>query len=758
MSSLGFAVQLLEGAGGTPPITSGYPLADDGTVAGLFGVGHIAYNSPIYNVATYAYQDPAIGNQSVGTPDLTAFFSTQALTIPSANTLACEFEITTPPTTQFGDIKLAAVYLSAGFSVVGIGTIGISNDGSNWYKFSGHADVARTDTTNVRIGLVLDGNLGLGYYVWKEDPTTQYTFTLPPTAVHVVFINTIEDSGTTPNTETTLIKLVPNAANMTALYPVNCLDFDGQTCPVNGSWNPPQPPTILTAETDTVGNQQTITFNEPITGSPQSGWSWKLNGNTYTPSGYSQPTSSTNSIGFSTHAIATDDLTVSYDSTVGNTVSVATGLELQSFTDMPVTNNVTPVLNCGYPFPVAAGGMVMSNLDMTGTYTLGFGTHSNVTASPYDYPNSPYYTVINDGSIKVFEFSPDALTVPVSGTIQEIIIIADNGGSSIGSVGLLIDSSGFYQITTSMTSHGNGNYNLGTTKPSRIGMEFDSTSNTFRTYVDNVLIDSRTYSAYAIAVLRMNIVASSITAPDVGIDQTMTVYTYATDFTNYVYSTGAVDFCGDVVGGVQCPAPYTIADAGISLSNFGEAMALGTTVTGTNSYAAYNPYTTNYWDTPYTFAIGTGTHVIEFETLNFPHTVGGAAYWQLVANFTDTAGNVVGYVTLEAQSTGYNIQLYMTLGPSSSSYSIGSTLPSRFSVAFEAAGPTVRVYVDGTQRLTATYALADDPIIISKNIETVNLGAPDAGTLLWWNSVPGASNMTGTNYPSGATDNCGNTV
>ena len=330
---------MMRTSGGTPPITSGYPLDDDGTVAAMFGQGSILATAPDYHQATYTYISPSSPSDNFTLPTLAHLFGSNYLPI-SGIIRGMEFEITTQPIAAFDPVALYAIFWSSPGTAVGAEYIGVMNvDGlTPTYTLTGPTgSLPRTTTANIHVAMILDGVNNNLYLVTSEGQN--YLGTVPSGAVAVSFVWIARDIGLASAGNTVNATLLPNASQMSSLYPTGCVDYAGVACPVNGAWTPPVRPTPVSAATNVGGTNLTLTLSEGVTGgiSP-GGFTFSKNGNPITMNGATQPTSDTIQWSFTPSFVNGDVITVSFDG-IG-IMSISTGSGMIAFSNFAVVNNV----------------------------------------------------------------------------------------------------------------------------------------------------------------------------------------------------------------------------------------------------------------------------------------------------------------------------------------------------------------------------------------------------------------------------------
>jgi hypothetical protein len=545
--------------------TPGYPLADDGTVAGLFGVGWIPTTAPIYNQATYTLQVPSSPSQNYALPNISTFFSSQSLAM-SGKTIACELLISTIPPGAFDGVSMQAVFWSTPGTPTGTASVGVLDaTGSNpVYIASGPTVLPRTVSSDIRIGIIVDEPSGTLYFVTGEGQVAQDA--IPGGSNYVSFAWVVNDDGLGSAGQTINAQLVPNAGDMSLLYAPGTVDYQDLPCPVNPAWSPFPAPTVTSIETDTLGTSITVTFDIPVNNSPQLGWSFTKNASAYTPTTFSQPTSTTYLYGgFATYIDTGDTLLCSYVNPPGTVESDPDAILLANFTDAAVTNNVPANPTCNYPFTVLDTNIVGSNFDETMTYTTESGTVTR-TATPALFPNSPFMFNVTSG-ITAIEFSLDQLPTPAGGLVgfEERVTFTKANNSAIGYVGVQSNAANF-AVTLSMTGYGSSSYNLGTTRPYRLGIAFDANTADMYVYIDNVQVLTKQYDNTDDAALAMTFIGTSVSGADIGLTLEYTCIPYGPDMQMSCYPEGAVDNCMNLVSSALA---YPLDDTGNTVTPLG---------------------------------------------------------------------------------------------------------------------------------------------------------------------------------------------
>lgn len=544
-----------------PPLGPGYPLDDDGTLAGMFGISWIPTDAPLYNQATYTYQSPASPTTAGAVPSVARFFSGGSAQIDLTGKLrACEFELTTQPNGAY-DIYLMAVCMN-GNTPTAQKTLSIEDsDGSTPTYNGASVSFPRSATSNIRIGIIVDQANDTIYFV-NDEGDIWGDFSGLGGATHVVFAFLLEDTGSTAFGETATMKLIPDAANMSNLYPTNCYDYNDTLCPVNPGWVTPVQPTPINAYTSVDGSQLYLEFDMGVIGgiSP-GGFTFYENGNPISISGAGFPSSTLIQWGMATPITGGTTVTIDFDGT-GLTADSSPFAPVAAFSNFPVTNNVPA--NCGYPF-TELSGLTMTNADMTATRSLSSGTSTSY-ARPASFPASPYLFEITSYR-HAFELSFDAHPFPTAGYVESRIHIYDNTGLDVGSVGVRASSSGTYYLITSMNTYGGTSDDIGPVLPQRVGVVFRSSGRYLDIFVDNILVRTTNYVSMASdAVLEMEVVESSIDVADVGREHIFTFIPYAPDMWQTAYDASTYDKCGEAV---PTPAVNPLTDTGTTTTTLG---------------------------------------------------------------------------------------------------------------------------------------------------------------------------------------------
>ncbi len=547
--------------------TPGYPLDDNGTLAGLFGVGHIPTNSPIYNNFVYTFQSPSTPTNNFALPSAARFATTARIPLTGA-IRGCEAVFDNLPTGDLSIAALYAIFLDGGGSPTGTAYIGARRQsGVNTYETS-NGSQSRSLNSDFRVGLAADGNTGDVYLFNSENPTIVDSGAASG-ATYVVFAIEIDDDGDTPVSESMSMGLVPNAGDMSLFYIPDTLDYQDLPCPVNSGGA--VPPVVLSAYTDTLGSELYIQYDQPITGTPSIGYTFYVNSNPITFSSTSQSAADTfYYTGLSQYIQYGDAVTVDY--TPGDTESDPGGVPVVAFTGQVVTNNVPQNITCNYPFTEGSSSIVMTNNNMTGTLTLSSGSNY-YQKLPVLYYNSPYQFNVTSG-ITVMEIGMDNFLRPKASTGWVARInFYDTSGNAIGSAG--IDATGSnYSLYLAMAGYGSSSINIGQTLPERIGFQFDAPNTTMKVYAFNEEQLSSTYNTgVGDAVLGMWFQTYSVGGVDIGETLQMTVYTLASDFKQTCYDPDYLNAYDNCLNVTTHGAQYSMNDTGSTTTTLGFANA-----------------------------------------------------------------------------------------------------------------------------------------------------------------------------------------
>jgi hypothetical protein len=177
-------------------------------------------------------------------------------------------------------------------------------------------------------------------------------------------------------------------------------------------------PTVSSKTCETAApNQVVVVFNQSMTAVTTAGWSAKKNGSAWSVSSVTgSGTTWTFTMGSS--AAGGDTLVISYDSTTGATIG--TSLELVSFTDSSVTNNVNLLEDLTFS---TAHGLSVASLNWSGsdnsTYYQNWGVATKSIASGQDgYIRAKYTATDGENAIIGIDSDNTDERIKASGTTQ----------------------------------------------------------------------------------------------------------------------------------------------------------------------------------------------------------------------------------------------------------------------------------------------------------------------------------------------------
>jgi hypothetical protein len=217
----------------TPPVLTAYPLDDDGTVAAQFGVGWLETDAPDYTSADYTYTGAATGGRVIATPAAANIFTSQAVTVTSADILSLEMVIDAVVASQFSSVGMGALVLppdsNTPLLVLGISASNVDGSTPLWVA-SGISDQVRTSSiTGFRVGIDIDGAAGtITMKSTDGSVVSSDTFTAP---VRIVASLQVVDSGVSDPGDTTSLRLIVPAADYTLPCPAGAKNLLGDVIP-----------------------------------------------------------------------------------------------------------------------------------------------------------------------------------------------------------------------------------------------------------------------------------------------------------------------------------------------------------------------------------------------------------------------------------------------------------------------------------------------------------------------------------------------
>jgi len=216
---------------GPPPVTN-YPLADNGTLAASFGFGRLPTDAPNYTDGDYTYTGAQTGGTALALPAGATAFTTQAVTVTSADVLSLEAEIIGVSDPEFSTIGVAGTFSSGGTPTGIVATAAIENvDGSTptWRGTGISSQVRSTATAGCRVGIDFIGSTG-AIRIKSTDGVlvSSATFTPPLNVTAYLFAS---DSGITTAGQTAQINLIVAAADYQLPCPAGAKNLLGNLIP-----------------------------------------------------------------------------------------------------------------------------------------------------------------------------------------------------------------------------------------------------------------------------------------------------------------------------------------------------------------------------------------------------------------------------------------------------------------------------------------------------------------------------------------------